>query len=1435
MRRVCSFAVRSGAGLAAVVAAFSVVLATVGVAGAFAAPKQAVSAFGVGAVGTQTGGVLSSPRGVAVNATGAGGVAAGSVYVVDGANHRVQQFTSAGVFVRAWGQDVVTGGTTGFEVCEVAADCKIGITTAQTGGALNNPQGVAVDQSDGSVYVTDQGNRRVQKFTATGGFVWAAGWDVLTGGVTTFETCTVAASCKVAASNGADAGRFTTAQGNITVDPVTHGVVVADPGNRRIQRFSSAGAFVSTTGWDVVPAGQPGDVGVALETCPAASASIASPVACRAGQTTAPGNSDGQFGSGGASRVATTTTGATYVLDNVRIQRFDPGDLAATPFNSPALFGTPAPTNLALASSQSAADGIYAYKQTTGGTEQRVLRLDTAGSVVDTAGDGGTLPAANGLAIDQINGNIYLPVGTTNATSQVLILGEAPSSQATIEPVDAVAAHTATVHGVLPASALPLTYNFEYRLEDGSWQATPSVTAAPSASTTPVSASLTDLLANTHYEVRLLVRKAFNPPAAPSDTATLTTQPAPPDVTAPSTDHIDVGATSVVVHGDIAPNYSPTTYRFEYGPTTDYGAQTPAVDAPVPGGGSPTHVTRQIDGLVAGTTYHLRLVAVNDAGTNASADVAFTVPATPRASGRAFELVTPADAQPYTVSTWFINGRNAGFAARRRISTPDGSSAAFVLEVNGTLPGMANDGDGPDPVIAKRTVGPDAGWTWSAPLGDLTGARSGIGIVLLADLAADGQAALLDVTHQDNKRAVSPVDPVSGQPLDQTTGGSSLYRVGADGGVDYVTGKYGPDGPVPRTDGQAVEYIGGSSDLTTTYFVTAGGLLPGVPDGGQKLYRHDASGTYLVNRKYDGVAGSFSISAVEPSRPGSVSADGETVTFTGPGNAAVANSANNNLVAGDTNTVSDVYQVRDEAVTWISNTEYGGAPQTPAARTFEGASDTGDRVLLSTAERIAGNGVDSGDLDSAIDIYAYDAASPAGQRLSLVSAADPSCALAAPDPCTPNAASTVVTTLSTAKYVTNSADGRRVFFITGDVLNPVDTDAQQSLYARDVVAGTTTYIAPAGGGASTAANGTDAGTSTNRSLVAVPAKSRPIRVSADGAVAAFLLATDVTLAADRGGADTDSVRDLYVWRAGDGLRRVRQGAEPDVNTPQVPSLGCITPDVLNGVTNRAVAPACRGISDGPDGVTVYTQTEDRLTPDDSNDVTDVYAYHTATGELELVSPGDTAERSEYYDNDEDGTTVSIATAATLDPTRDTDGGYSDVYAARIGGGFPPLEAPPVCDPLVDACASPPAAPPPLISGGSGALASDGLWPPAAARSVRVGKLSAGARLRWAKTGSAVLSLRVVGGGTVTVTATGKVSGRTRRLATASRRVTRRTATTVRVKLRLSPGARSALARTGRLAVTIAASLPDAARQQATVTLKRAKARKRQSPRQGGRS
>ena len=76
----------------------------------------------------------------------------GSLYVADTGNHRIQHLSPEGEVLHVWGSfgDLAAG--------------------AAPGGSFNQPWGIGLGP-DGSVYVADTWNHRIQKFTAEGEFV----------------------------------------------------------------------------------------------------------------------------------------------------------------------------------------------------------------------------------------------------------------------------------------------------------------------------------------------------------------------------------------------------------------------------------------------------------------------------------------------------------------------------------------------------------------------------------------------------------------------------------------------------------------------------------------------------------------------------------------------------------------------------------------------------------------------------------------------------------------------------------------------------------------------------------------------------------------------------------------------------------------------------------------------------------------------------------------------------------------------------------------------------------------------------------------------------------------------------------------------------------------------------------------------------------------
>ena len=131
------------------------------------AVKEYVPGATFGAPGSEAG-QLSAPEGVAVNDS------SGDVYVADTGNHRIDEFDpskpSSEQFVRAWGWGVADGLTEELQVCSPLS-CFAGLSGSGA-GEFNTASGVAVDNSSGAfaqdVYVLDPENRVIDRFSATG-------------------------------------------------------------------------------------------------------------------------------------------------------------------------------------------------------------------------------------------------------------------------------------------------------------------------------------------------------------------------------------------------------------------------------------------------------------------------------------------------------------------------------------------------------------------------------------------------------------------------------------------------------------------------------------------------------------------------------------------------------------------------------------------------------------------------------------------------------------------------------------------------------------------------------------------------------------------------------------------------------------------------------------------------------------------------------------------------------------------------------------------------------------------------------------------------------------------------------------------------------------------------------------------------------------------
>jgi hypothetical protein len=114
---------------------------------------------------------------------------------------------------------------------------------------------------------------------------------------------------------------------------------------------------------------------------------------------------------------------------------------------------------------------------------------------------------------------------------------------------------------------------------------------------------------------------------------------------------VKVGISSASVGAQVDPDGLATTYYVEYGPSLPYESRTAQLR--LGAGESLAGVSTELTGLAAGSTYHFRFVAMNQAGVEQGADVTFAtypdgIGGLP--DGRALEMVSPPenhDAQVY--------------------------------------------------------------------------------------------------------------------------------------------------------------------------------------------------------------------------------------------------------------------------------------------------------------------------------------------------------------------------------------------------------------------------------------------------------------------------------------------------------------------------------------------------------------------------------------------------------------------------------------------------------------------------------------------------------------------------------------------------------------------------------------------------------------------
>jgi hypothetical protein len=227
---------------------------------------------------------------------------------------------------------------------------------------------------------------------------------------------------------------------------------------------------------------------------------------------------------------------------------------------------------------------------------------------------------------------------TVTALAAAGTAAAATAPTASTGPVTSVAPTTATVSGSVNPNGSATTWYVEYGTTTGYGTKTSSTSAASGTSTEAVSASLASLKPGTTYHYRFVATNTAG--TGHGADGILTTSSAPAAVTSSAS---AVTPTTATLNGTVDPSGRPTTWYFEYGTSTSYGKKTTAKDAG--SGTGATAVSAPVTGLTTGRTYHFRLVATNDAGTNRGSDRTFVSSAAPVVTTKAASSVMDTSAR----------------------------------------------------------------------------------------------------------------------------------------------------------------------------------------------------------------------------------------------------------------------------------------------------------------------------------------------------------------------------------------------------------------------------------------------------------------------------------------------------------------------------------------------------------------------------------------------------------------------------------------------------------------------------------------------------------------------------------------------------------------------------------------------------------------------
>jgi DNA-binding beta-propeller fold protein YncE len=534
-------------------------------------------------------------------------------------------------------------------------------TTIAEGGAgagqVDAPEGTAVEQSSGDLYVADQGNKRIDKFDSAGNFLLAWGYGVADGASEALQTCGPEASPPTTRCFAGKNFSGTIRPKAVSVDQASGDVYVADTNTPRVLKFTSSGQLIYMVGKNVnkTKVAEGGATQAEKDFCAAASGNT-----CGTGES---GTGPNEFANPLSLAIEDSgpNAGRVWVGDNDRLVAIEP---AGAPGPEAALPGAGETVSLAIdaaanfyivrpgttefqeasfsgfaegdsfrlgnlpASCSASETGPIAYSDfsfTMDPAVQEALEEECGDAIVPFTFPNGSLSFVNLLAAQDVG---QLSCATLSGGGSCSVTTPRNGAPGTVEKRDSSGTLLETLYtGAPEALTLDAAGNlyvgdkrkYHFRILDPTGETT-SVFGAGQVKANNFFGPRGNALAldegsGTLYAANTLDIK---------EGAAVQAFPLPDPGPLPENQHVEnLEPTTVTLAADLNPEGSETTYHFEWGTTESYGNNTPTETLAAEEFDAEA-VEADLEELIPSTTYHFRLCASNADGANCGPDTTFT-------------------------------------------------------------------------------------------------------------------------------------------------------------------------------------------------------------------------------------------------------------------------------------------------------------------------------------------------------------------------------------------------------------------------------------------------------------------------------------------------------------------------------------------------------------------------------------------------------------------------------------------------------------------------------------------------------------------------------------------------------------------------------------------------------------------------------------------